>query len=148
MQSERHTCTMSYLPLRLRPGADLRRSLESAVSAHGVVSAFVVSGIGSLSNPRVRFAGAESETLLKGAFELLSLSGTLTPDGSHLHMAISDHEGFVVGGHVCYGNTVRTTAEVLLAQPTEWTLSREHDAITGYSELVVRSGGKPTDSAA
>ena len=139
---------MSYLPLRLQPGADLRRSLEAAVCASGETSAFVVSGIGSLSNARLRFAGAESETSLAGMFEIVSLSGTLTQNGAHLHMAIADEHGHVGGGHVCYGNIVRTTAEVLLAQLTEWTLAREQDTNTGFNELVIRPTGKRTESAA
>jgi len=139
---------MSYVPLRLQPGSDLRQSLEAAVSANSETSAFVVSGIGSLTNARLRFAGAESETSLPGMFEILCISGTLTPNGAHLHMAIADQHGHVVGGHVCYGNTIRTTAEVLLSRPTEWTLAREHDTNTGFNELVVRPLGKHTDSAA
>jgi predicted DNA-binding protein with PD1-like motif len=139
---------MSYLPLRLQPGADLRRSLEASVGALGEPSAFVVSGMGSLSNSRLRFAGADSETSLPGVFEIICLSGTLTGDGAHLHMSIADQHGHVVGGHVCYGNTVRTTAEVLLVHLAEWSLSREHDANTGFNELVVRSSGKNTGSAA
>ena len=139
---------MSYLPLRLHPGADLRQSLEEAVRASGGTSAFVVSGIGSLSNARLRFAGAESETSLAGMFEILCLSGTLAESGAHLHMAIADEHGHVTGGHVCYGNVVRTTAEVLLTQLSEWTLAREQDTNTGFKELVIRPSGKRTESAA
>lgn len=138
---------MTYLPLRLPPGTDLRQSLEAALSAHGEASAFVVSGIGSLSNARLRFAGADSETSLTAMFEILCLSGTLTTDGGHLHMAIADQHGRVAGGHVCYGNIVRTTAEVLLVSPQEWALAREFDANTGFKELIVRrSGGKIADN--
>jgi predicted DNA-binding protein with PD1-like motif len=128
---------MHCIPLRLEPGSDLRSSLEAATSAAGV-SAFVLSGIGSLADARLRLAGAESETLVPGQAEILCLSGTVTPDGAHLHMAVSDEQGRVVGGHVCYGNAVRTTAEVLLAQLQEWSLGREHDPGTGYKELVIR----------
>jgi predicted DNA-binding protein with PD1-like motif len=53
-------------------------------------------------------------------------------------MSVSDSRGRVFGGHVGYGNTIRTTAEVLLALLQEWSLSREHDAATGFNELVVR----------
>jgi predicted DNA-binding protein with PD1-like motif len=81
-------------------------------------------------------------------FEILCLSGPLTQSGAHLHMAIADEHGHVVGGHVCYGNMVRTTAEVLLAQLTEWTLAREHDAKTGFNELVILPTGKRNESAA
>jgi predicted DNA-binding protein with PD1-like motif len=130
---------MNRLPMRLPPGVDLRRALEDATKAEGAESAFVLAGIGSLSNPRLRFAGASSETTLQGAFEILSLSGTLSGNGAHLHMAVSDREGRVYGGHVGYGNEVRTTVEVLLECLPGWRLSRELDPHTGFLELVVRS---------
>jgi predicted DNA-binding protein with PD1-like motif len=129
---------MKYRPVRLAPGADLRRALEALCTGSSPVSAFVVAGIGSLTNPRIRYAGVDAETVLEGAFEILSLCGTLTADGTHLHMALSDGQGRVVGGHVCYGNEIRTTAEILLALTTGWRLSREFDASTGYRELSVR----------
>ena len=134
---------MSFVPLRLPPHADLRRSIEAAAIRDGFDSCFVVAGIGSLSDATLRMAGAEAETRLAGPFEIVSLSGTLTPDGAHLHIAISDASGRLVGGHVCYGNEIRTTAEVLLAPLPDWTLTRELDATTGYRELVVNpvSGG-------
>jgi uncharacterized protein len=130
---------MTCRPLRLPAGADLRRDLEAMCTEGGAVSAFVVAGIGSLKNPRIRFAGAEEGTGLSGSFEILSVSGTLTVDGAHLHMTGSDEHGRVVGGHVCYGNEVRTTAEILLALTPHWRLSREFDARTGYRELSVRA---------
>ncbi len=129
---------MRCIPLRLAPGADLRSALEAEANRTGALSAFVVSGIGSLSDARLRFAGAEVETLVPGKVEILCLSGTLTTDGAHLHMAVSDEHGRVVGGHVCYGNTVRTTAEVLLAPLSQWQLARALDPATGYKELVIR----------
>ena len=90
-------------------------------------------------------AGDDSETRLTGLFEIVCLSGTITPDGAHLHMAISDSSGRVVGGHVCYGNAIRTTAEVLWASLTDWKLTREPDATTGFRELVVGSADAPAE---
>jgi len=130
---------VSLCPLRLSPGDDLRRALES-VGANGP-GGFVVCGIGSLTRARLRLAGAEHETPLEGPFEILSLAGSLSIDGAHLHMAVADASGHVTGGHVCYGNTVRTTAELLLAELGGWELSRAFDAGTGYRELVIRSRG-------
>jgi uncharacterized protein len=135
---------MRFIPLRLEPGSDLRSSLEAAAGG----SAFVVCGIGSLSQTRLRLAGAESETGVPGDVEILSLSGTLTPDGAHLHMAVADAQGRVLGGHVCRGNVVRTTAEVLLMQVPPGTLAREQDPKTGYKELVVRPVPGGLESAA
>jgi uncharacterized protein len=125
---------MDLLPLRLSPGDDLRRALEEA----GAGGAFVVSGMGSLIDVRLRFAGAPEATLLAGDFEILSIAGAITADGAHLHMAVADGQGRVSGGHVVYGNVVRTTAEILLVSTPAWQLSREHDPATGYTELMVR----------
>jgi len=131
----------AFLPLRLPPGADLRRALAAEAAAFAPGGCFVVSAIGSLRDPRLRLAGRDEATAWPGDFELLTLAGTLTPDGAHLHMSIAGPDGAVLGGHVVEGNTVRTTVEVLLCRPAGWTLSRAPDAATGYAELRVRRGG-------
>jgi predicted DNA-binding protein with PD1-like motif len=126
------------LPVRLRPGHDLRGALMAAATGH---DAFVLCGIGSLRTACIRFAGAEEPDTLHADFEILTLAGTLSADGPHLHISVSDAQGHVLGGHVASGCIVRTTAEVLLALLPEWQLSREADAQTGYAELVVRPRG-------
>ncbi|WP_426191870.1 PPC domain-containing DNA-binding protein [Massilia sp. DWR3-1-1] len=126
---------MDLLPMRLAPGADLRRALEAA----GAGGAFVVSAMGSLRDVQLRFAGAAQPTLLPGDFEIVSMAGAITAEGAHLHMAEADAAGAVFGGHVVYGNLVRTTAEVLLAPTPGWHLARQFDPATGYAELVVRA---------
>jgi len=132
---------MQLLPIRLSPGADIRRALEEAVRSQSTDSAFVISGIGSLTKARLRYAGEPTESTIAGPLEILSLSGSLTSSGAHLHMAVSDAWGRVYGGHAGYGNVVRTTAEILLALLPDGELTREHDAVTGFNELVVRRGG-------
>lgn len=126
---------MGFIPLRLNPGVDLRRQLEKSGNA------FVVAGMGSLVDARLRFAGADVETTIAGPIEILSLSGSLADGGAHLHMSVADAQGRVYGGHVNYGNIVRTTAEILLVPLEGWDLSREVDAETGFKELVVRRSG-------
>jgi len=127
---------MKPLPLRLQPGADLRSGLAAALAASGKGgSAFVISGIGSLSQAALRLAGANEVLQLTGELEILSLAGTLGPDGAHLHMSIADAGGRVLGGHVGQGCIVRTTAEVLLAVLDDWELRRAADPATGYLEL-------------
>lgn len=136
---------MKTLPLRLTPGQDLREALEAAVRAQGFQAAFVLSGIGSLVDARIRFAGADEPLCICGDSEILSLCGTVgvgaTGDAvlghSHLHMAVAAATGEVFGGHVAPGCRVRTTAEVLLALLPEWAFKRDLDAATGYAELVV-----------
>jgi uncharacterized protein len=128
----------AYQPLRLPPGADLRDALQAARAERGATAAFVVAGIGSLKPARLRVAGADSALVLDGDCELLTLSGTLSADGPHLHMSVADAQGRVFGGHALPGCTVRTTAEVLIVWLDGWTFAREADAATGYAELVVR----------
>ena len=129
---------MSLRPIRLCPGDDLRTAIQ-ALAAEGVGgSAFVVAGIGSLTAAQLRFAGKAQGTLVPGPLEIVALSGTATPDGAHLHMAVSDAQGRVWGGHVLAGCDVRTTAELLLADLPGWRLGRENDPATGYAELRVR----------
>ena len=129
---------MQLQPIRLSPGADLRRALEGLVGSQNADSFFVVAGIGSLVQATLRYAGESTESTLAGPLEILSVSGSLSPAGAHLHMSVSDARGRVYGGHVCYGNEVRTTAEVLLAVLPNGSLTREHDPRTGFNELVVR----------
>ena len=135
---------MQAVPLRLRPGADLRRELEARGQALGG-AAFVLCGIGSLQGLRIRLAADAHETGLEGCFEILSLSGSLSRGGAHLHIAAADEAGRVLGGHLCYGNRVRTTAEVLVARLDGWALDREPDRDTGFEELVVRRRGDDGD---
>jgi predicted DNA-binding protein with PD1-like motif len=129
---------MKAHPIRLMPGDDLRGTLEAWCRDHLPRGAFVVSGIGSLSDPCLRLAGEEGATRYAGPFEILTLAGTVTTQGAHLHMSIASATGHVFGGHVVRGNRVRTTVELLLVDSPDWTLGREPDAATGSSELVVR----------
>jgi hypothetical protein len=129
---------LNTLPLRLHPSADLRRALEAAVAEQGYEAAFVLSGIGSLDMAQLRLAGAGESLKLDGPLEVLTLSGSVAVNGSHLHASLSDAQGRVLGGHLGYGCSVRTTAEVLLALLPQWRFAREPDAATGYDELVAR----------
>jgi predicted DNA-binding protein with PD1-like motif len=129
---------MQALPLRIPALADLREVLAGLPALHGVEAAFVLQGIGSLSVARIRFAGAPDCTELHGDLEILSLGGSLSPDGPHLHIAVSDASGRVSGGHMGPGCIVRTTAEVMVMLLPGHRFSREHDPATGYKELFVR----------
>ena len=130
---------MQPFPLRLHPGQDLRAALDAVLKEQAIGAAFVLQGIGSLSVAQLRFAGAVDPTELRGDLEILTLAGSLAPDGAHLHMALSDAQGRVLGGHMAPGCIVRTTAEILLALLPAHEFRRELDvAGSGFRELVVR----------
>jgi predicted DNA-binding protein with PD1-like motif len=129
---------MLPLALRLHPGDDLRASVEAALLASGHGAGFVLQGIGSLKVAQLRYAGVPEPTELRGELEILTLAGSISADGAHLHMSVSDAQGRVLGGHVGAGCIVRTTAELLLALLPGQRFAREHDVRTGYPELKIR----------
>lgn len=128
---------MKVVPLRLQPGDDLRQALEAWMGEQQEQAACLISAVGSLSVAQLRFAGAAEATVIHGELEILSLSGTLSPDGAHLHIAVSGSSGAVIGGHLCAGSLVRTTAELVIGLLPDWRFNRELDPATGYPELRI-----------
>ncbi|MDR5762214.1 DNA-binding protein [Caballeronia sp. LZ035] len=131
---------MHALTLRLSPGSDLRAALDHAFQSRGLSAAFVLQGIGSLSVARIRYAGRDDIAELQGDLEILTLAGSLSPQGPHLHMSVSDADGRVLGGHAAPGCIVRTTVELVVANLPGERYTREPDADTGFAELVIRAG--------
>ena len=133
------TITMKVVPLRLQPGADLRGALDAWMGEQEAQAGCLISAVGSLSVAQLRLAGASEATLIRGDLELLSLSGTLSRDGAHLHIAVANSTGSVIGGHLCPGSLVRTTAELVIGLLPEWRFRRELDPATGYAELQIKA---------
>jgi uncharacterized protein len=124
---------MKVLPLRLTPGDDLRQALETWMGEQQEQAGCLISAVGSLSLAKLRLAGATQATAIQGELEILSLS----PDGAHLHVAVAGSSGAVIGGHLCAGSLVRTTAELVIGLLPDWQFSRELDPATGYPELRI-----------
>ncbi|MCQ1059853.1 PPC domain-containing DNA-binding protein [Photobacterium sp. DNB23_23_1] len=123
---------------RLTLGTDLKSSILAYVQQQDIKAGSLLSCVGCLSHASIRLAN-ESESLeLAGPLEILTLSGTLTPEHVHLHISVADKSGRVYGGHLQEGSMVSYTAEVCLAEYTDLSFTREPDATTGFTELVVR----------
>ncbi|KAF6779085.1 hypothetical protein AHF37_01336 [Paragonimus kellicotti] len=100
--------------LRLGPNQNLRECLSHYVVQHCLTGAFIMTCCGSLRRARLRLASLQ-EREFEGPFEIVSLVGTLASDGQpHLHIALADLEGRVIGGHLLGNARVHTTAEVVL----------------------------------
>lgn len=123
------------LNLRLPPGADLRGALEQLVLERAIAAAWVASATGSLEGLVLRPAGRDDGLRLPGPWELLSLQGSLGPEGVHLHMGAADGQGRCRGGHLLAGNCIRTTAEIALLLPEGVRFVRPLDPATGHREL-------------
>ncbi len=129
---------MRILALRLKPGQDLRQQIEVFVKEKHIHAGFVLTTVGSLRQAAIRLADQSSPTQFDGKFEIVSLVGTLGPDGVHLHISISDTNGKTIGGHLVEGCVIYTTAEIVIGEARGLIFSREKDAETGYQELRIR----------
>lgn len=134
-----HSSTTKTFALRLKPGADLKKSIEAFLVENHIEAAGIVTSVGSLTDANIRFANQPEGTILKGHFEIVSLSGVLSINGSHLHIAISNEKGETIGGHLLDGNLVYTTVELLIIELKDLSFKREKDPTFGYKELVVET---------
>lgn len=124
--------------IRLKPGEDLKQSLQKFVQQNNMQAGWVVTCAGSLTHASIRLANQPNASLYEGHFEILSLSGTLSVNGSHLHISIADSTGKCIGGHLADGSVIYTTAEIILQQSDEFTFTREKDGTTPWEELQIK----------
>lgn len=129
-----------FLAVRLEPGADLRRGLIEIFDAQPERAGFVAAAVGSLTVAALRMAGEPEVERIAGPLEIVGLSGTLSVDGPHLHLAVSLSDGRMLGGHLMDGARVRTTAEIVLGLAAGVVFERPVDPATGYRELSGREG--------
>jgi len=138
------TGSLRVYPLRLLPGQDLKQELERFARQQPLQAGFVLSAVGSLSQATLRLADQTEDYLLSERLEILALSGSLCPDGVHLHLAVADAQGRTWGGHLRPGCLIYTTAEIVLADSLEYRFSRQPDPATGYLELHIEKVAEAT----
>lgn len=124
--------------LRLKPGQDLRLELEKFAKAQGLRAGYIITCVGSLNHALLRLANQNASTRIEGKLEIVSLVGTLAPDGPHLHLSVSDNTGKTIGGHLVEGCPIYTTAEIIIGEAEDLQFTREPDAASGYNELKIR----------
>lgn len=131
---------MEIHALRLRPQEDLKLALQAFVQQQQLQAGCILSAVGSLSRLALRFANQDTATIREGRFEILSLAGTLSPEGNHLHLAIANAQGQCLGGHLLEGCIIYTTAELVLAELSPYRFRRLPDPQTGFRELSIEAG--------
>ncbi|WP_046376241.1 PPC domain-containing DNA-binding protein [Spirosoma radiotolerans] len=134
--------TMQTYSVRLKPGQDLKKSLEMVVQQERISAGAVLTCVGSLTDVTLRLANQETASVWKGHFEIVSLVGTLSVNGSHVHLSVSDSTGRTIGGHLLDGCIIYTTAELVIGVMPELIYAREPDPTFGYKELVIRKKQK------
>lgn len=120
---------------------DLRQSLAAYAAEHALQAAVVLSGVGSLSHWRVRCADGRTIHEAEAHAEIVSLQGTLSMHGMHLHISLAQEDLSVIGGHLATGCIVHTTAEIVLLAFSGTCFLRAYDNETGYKELTIEEEG-------
>ncbi len=130
---------MKVFALRLKSDRDLRQSLKEFALSNNIQAGFILSAIGSLKQAAIRFADQAESERLQERFEILSLNGTLSINGIHLHILVADSTGTVIGGHLNDGNIIYTTAEIVIGESEDLVFLRTPDQQTGFLELEIKS---------
>ena len=132
---------MQPLPLKLAPGSDLRLSLEELAQRDGI-SGFVLGVVGNLTKASFQCPGQAEPTVLEGDLEVITLNGTFSPEGVHLHLSLSDGACQVWGGHLEPGTIVQKGVELLIGvlEQREGRPARQTAAATPRIEIAVLPG--------
>lgn len=130
---------MKVFALRLKPDQDLRQSLKKFALSNNIQAGFILSAIGSLKQAAIRFADQPKSQILPGKFEILSLNGTLSVNGLHLHITIADSVGNTIGGHLDNDSIIYTTAEIVIGASEDLIFLRSPDLQTGFLELEIQA---------
>lgn len=132
---------MKTFAFRLHKGQDLKKEIKQFVQDNNIQAGVIITAVGCLDKAVIRMAGAlpeKSDTrTFDGKYEIVSLVGTISQDDSHIHIALSNSEGHVIGGHLKGEAIVDTTAEVVLGDLGDVRFTTEEDEMTGYKELKV-----------
>ncbi len=123
---------------RLKPGQDLRKEIEALVAKEKIAAGYIITCVGSLTQTNIRYANQPNGTQMNGHFEIVSLTGTVSTSGCHLHMSVSDSLGKTTGGHLLPNNLVYTTAEIVIGESPNLIFTREKDGSTPWEELQIK----------
>mgnify|MGYP001387713704 CR=1 FL=1 len=124
---------------RLKPQQDLFDSIQEYVNENNIQAGVVLSAVGSLAHATLRLANKNIYNEYDGHFEIVSITGTVSVHGSHIHISISDGEGKTIGGHLVSGCKIYTTAEIVIAEFADVVYTRElYENDSGYEELSVK----------
>lgn len=122
---------------RLKPKQDLKQEILQFVADKKIQAGWIGTCVGSLTQYNIRFANQPEGRSDSGHFEIVSLVGTVSVNGAHLHLSISDSTGKTIGGHLLDGCLIYTTAEIVIQSSNEFGFKREKDGSTPWEELRV-----------
>lgn len=130
---------MRAFSYHLTAGSDLLDCLQQLAQHHGTPG-FVLGVVGNLSQAAFQCPGQPHPTVVHGELEIITLQGTLTAEGVHLHLSCSDAACQVWGGHLEPGTLVLKGVDVLIGclTPEGQTAPTAPVALTPMAQQPVR----------
>lgn len=130
---------MKTVSIRLHDGQDLLQEIQKIAISNAIEAGVILSAVGSLKESRIRVPIIDGNVkyITPTDLEIDTLHGTVSSNGVHLHISVSDVTGRVYGGHLKEGCTIRTTCELVIGILDDTTFKREADSQTGFDELVI-----------
>jgi len=107
---------MKVYTKRFTSGQDLLEEVEKFVQAEKIMKGCLLSAIGSVDGLHVKLNNGQSEAEWPEQHEVLSLSGPVSVEGSHIHVAGANREGVARGGHLLPGTPVSLFVEVAIGE--------------------------------
>jgi len=134
---------MKQLSFRIKHGELFRETIQRICAEHQVKAGVILSAVGGFEELYLRMPilpGQEKHTIkhISGPFEIVSITGTISPNDCHIHVSASDRDGVCIGGHLKEGSTVKNTAEVVIGIFEDVVFERNPDVVTGYDEFDPR----------
>jgi hypothetical protein len=129
--------SLMYHCFRLQRGQDLYQEIKNYAIEHHIAAGTVISGVGCVYRWELRDASGVRVRSAEEEVEILSLMGTVSEHGCHLHASFGREDLSAFGGHLRPGCLVNTTAEIVLLELEDYSFTREPDAQTGYDELII-----------
>lgn len=123
--------------IRLLPDQDIEIEIRKFVKSKDIKAGVILTCVGSLRKAVLRLADEDITKTFDEKFEIVSLVGTLSLEGTHLHISLSGKSGKTIGGHLEEGCIVNTTAEIVVGELDNFVFSREYDEKTGFKELNI-----------
>ena len=89
--------------LRLHPGDELFGALKKYCTDNNIKAAYIATCVGSLQACTLRLANADRDRpneikTYDQRFEIVSVVGTISCEGAHIHLGLADATGAGVGG--------------------------------------------------
>ena len=129
---------MKIFALRLHPQQDLKQELIKFTQQNNIQAGFILTCVDSLTRATLRMVDETITKDFEKRFEINSLVGTLSPDGVHLHISLSDETGAEIGGHLKDNCLIYVTAEIIIGELKNFKFSRKFDQQAGFKELVIK----------